>query len=341
MDLANAAVEAVAQGTAGAIGGTVADLVRRRLSGIGRQDAAVAAVQESPDDPDARSRLRERLAEVLSEDPAFAAELASVLALPRPNVASTVSHSINVDRGSRARGTFVLGDQAVTKIRKGDPWALMAVVAAVAVMALLIYGIIRSATDDDGPPSAAPGHRVTALEDPTTIKAVAPDLHSMPSGWTSRESTSLTTGGAACRELPADRCPGLLGVAQGAFDSPYDQEAIFVVAAWDSADAAQGFYDRLARQLTKAGEATQVAMPAFGDRSIAMEFSDDDSNEHGEALVQVGTVLVAVREGDTAQYYGRYQLDTLQALTRMVAERAQQAQDGQTPSATVRGLIGS
>ncbi|MEU1215424.1 hypothetical protein ABZ424_23995 [Streptomyces sp. NPDC005790] len=339
MDLANAAVEAVGQGTADAIGNTVVDLVRRRLSGIGQGEEAVLAVQESPDDPDARSRLHERLSEVLSEDPAFAADLASVLVLPEPNVVSTISHSINVDRGSRARGTFVLGNQAVTKIRKGDPWALMAVVAAVAVMALLIWGLARLATDGDGPPSAASGHRVTALKDSTMVKAVAPDLHSMPSGWTSGDSTSLTTGPAACQELPADHCPGLLSVAQGAFDDPYDQYADFIVAAWGSADDAQGFYERTTQQLTKAKGATQVAMPAFGDQSIAIEFADDNSNKRGQSWVQVGTVVVAVSEGKTAEYFGRYQLDKLQALTRMVAERAQQAQDGHTPSATARDMI--
>ncbi|MEU6402533.1 hypothetical protein [Streptomyces sp. NPDC046985] len=77
------------------------------------------AVEESPDDPDARSRLRERLLEALSEDPAFAADLARVLLPPKPTYAPTFTHSINVDRGSRARGTFVTADVVPASVLVG------------------------------------------------------------------------------------------------------------------------------------------------------------------------------------------------------------------------------
>ncbi|MEU6402527.1 hypothetical protein [Streptomyces sp. NPDC046985] len=221
---------------------------------------------------------------------------------------------------------FVLGDQAITKIRKGDPWALLAVVAAVAVMALLIYGIARLATGDDGPPSPDPGPRVTALKDSAMVKAVVPDLHSIPSGWTSSDSTSRTKGPAACQKLQPDRCPGLLGVAHGAFDDPYDHFADFSVAAWDSADDAQGFYDRVTEELLTGKEHFKpVAMPAFGDQSIAIQITDDNSNKRGEPMVQVGTVVIVVFEADKAEYFGDYQLDVLQALTDMMAQRAQEA----------------
>ncbi|MFI6019156.1 hypothetical protein ACIBCP_16220 [Streptomyces sp. NPDC051287] len=344
MDLATTAVNVVAQAAGaaataagGAIGGTAVELVRRRLSGIGRGEEAVRAVEESPEDPDARSRLRERLSEVLSEDQAFAAELTRALRPPKPVDTPTNVNSIVIDKGSKAKGKFLIGNQTVTKIRKGDPWALVAVVAVVAVMALLIYGIVRLAAADDGPPSADSGHSVTALKDSATVKAVVPDLHSMPSGWTSSETTSLTTAPAACgTDITEDQCAKLLSVAEAAFDNPYDQTAGFVVLAWRSADDAQSFYDIITREARKETGATQVAMPAFGDQSIAFEHKDDNSNKSGLAMVQVGTVLIEVSEGDKADYFGTYELDTLQALTRMVAERAQEAQDGQTPSAAAQ-----
>lgn len=340
MDLATTAVEAVAQVAAaaataagGAIGGMAVDLVRSRLSSVDQGEEAVVAVEQTPDDPDARSRLREKLSEVLSEDPAFAAYLASVLAPPKPTEPPTIVGSINVDRGSRARGTFVLGNQAVTKIRKGDPGALMAVVAAVVVMALMVYGIARLATGDDGPPPPDAGHGVTVLKDSAMVKAVVPDLHSMPSSWTSSSQTSLTSGTAACHDLGEDQCEGILSVAQASFDNPYDQSADFVVAAWASADDAQRFYDRITRQVKQASGTTPVAMPAVGDQSLAIERSSEKSNKSGETYVHVGTTVVAVSEGSKQEYYGDYQLSTLEALTQMVAERAQEAQDGRTPSA--------
>ncbi|MCX5166158.1 hypothetical protein OOK39_44780 [Streptomyces sp. NBC_00264] len=335
MDLATAAVEAVAQtataaatAAGSAIGGMAVDLVRSRLSSVDQGEEAVSAVEETPDDPDARSRLREKLSQVLSEDPAFAAYLASVLAPPKPTEPRTIAGSINVDRGSRARGTFVLGNQAVTKIRRGDPWALVAIVAVVVVMAAAAYGIFLLATGDDGPPSPDAGHRVTALRDSAMVKAVVPDLHSMPSGWTVSSPASLAPGTAACKGLGVDQCEGILSVARAWFDNPYDESADFLVTAWASADDAQRFYDRVTRQVKQVSGATPVAMPAFGDQSIAIERSDG-MNKSGLAYVRVGTTVVAVEQ----VHYVNFRLSALEALTQMVAERAQEAQDGRTPTA--------
>ncbi|MEV0695708.1 hypothetical protein [Streptomyces sp. NPDC050388] len=110
MDLATTAVEAVAQAAAaaataggGTAGNMAVDLVRSRLSSVDQGVEAVSAVEQTPDDPDARSRLHEKLSEVLSEDPAFTAYLASVLAPPKPTEPPAVG-STNADRGGRAGG---------------------------------------------------------------------------------------------------------------------------------------------------------------------------------------------------------------------------------------------
>ncbi|MFF8575496.1 hypothetical protein ACF06L_30165 [Streptomyces sp. NPDC015408] len=110
MDLSTTAVEAVAQATAAAAtaggrtaGNMVVDLVRSRLSSVDQGAEAVSAVEQAPDDPDARSQLHMKLSEVMSEDPAFTAYLASVLAPPRPTDPPTVG-STNADRGGRAAG---------------------------------------------------------------------------------------------------------------------------------------------------------------------------------------------------------------------------------------------
>ncbi|MFF3788374.1 hypothetical protein ACFYY7_45495, partial [Streptomyces sp. NPDC001933] len=115
MDLATTAVEAVAQAAAaaataagGAAGNVAVDLVRSRLSSVDQGVEAMSAVEQTPDDPDARSRLREKLSEVLSEDPAFTAYLASVLAPPvgvRTFLPSCVRRNApSSDHGQRQHG---------------------------------------------------------------------------------------------------------------------------------------------------------------------------------------------------------------------------------------------
>ncbi|MGM9349775.1 hypothetical protein [Streptomyces salinarius] len=110
MDLPTTAVEAVAQAAAATAaiegrtaGNMAADLVRSRLNSVDQGAEAVSAVEQAPDDPDARSRLHEKLSEVLSEDPAFTAYLSSVLAPPRPTVPPTVG-STDADGGGRTGG---------------------------------------------------------------------------------------------------------------------------------------------------------------------------------------------------------------------------------------------
>ena len=84
------------------------------------------------------------------------------------------------------------------------------------------------------------------------VQALVPDLHSMPSGWTSRSAASVTTGGAACPDLSNDECHEILSLADISFGNPYDQTAEFEVAAWESAADAQNFYDRITQELVKA-----------------------------------------------------------------------------------------
>ncbi|MGW2181862.1 hypothetical protein ACWCXX_27955 [Streptomyces sp. NPDC001732] len=336
VDLAAAAVDAVARATAaaataagGAAGGMVVDLVRGRLRNVDQGEEAVSEVERTPDDPDARSRLREKLAGVLAEDPAFAAYLTSVLAPPGPTGQPANTGSISIDRGGRARGTFVLGDQAVTRIRKGDPGALVAVVAVAVVLVLAVYGLARLAIGDEGAPSPGAGHGVTVLEDPATVKAVVPDLHSMPTGWTSRSTTTLASGDEACSELSEEQCAGILSVGQASFHDPYDQSASFLVVACASVDDAQRVHDDFERRMKQKDEAKPLAVPALGDQAFALELSAGE----GQAYIRVGTTVVAVSEvGNNDDY----QVATLEALAQMVAERAQEAQNGRTPTARAR-----
>ncbi|MCX4777903.1 hypothetical protein [Streptomyces sp. NBC_01264] len=331
MDLAAATVDAVARAATaavtsagGAAGGMVVDLVRGRLNGVDQGAEAVAAVERTPEDPDARSQLREKLAAVLSEDPAFAAYLASVLAPPPPASPPSLVGSINIDRNGRARGTFVLGDQAVTKIRQGSPGALVGLLLIAALLVTAIYGLGRLVTDDDGQSpggSRGGGRQVKVLDDPAVVSSVAPDLHSMPTGWTTRSTDSLESGADACPD--GTDCKGVLHTAQASFRNPFDQSASFAVVACASAADAQRVYEDIAGTSLRSGR--PLAMPALGDQSSAAEMSKGQ----GLALARVGTVVVYVSEKGSND---DYEVETLQALAQMVAQRAQEAQNGQTPS---------
>lgn len=81
-----------------------------------------------------------------------------------------------------------------------------------------------------------------------------------------------------------------------------------------------------------------MSFPSMGDTSTAFRFTpgkttvneDDESIEEAEAGALVGTVVVFVRYTTAA---GDLE-PSLTALGRMMADRAQQAQNGSTPSAT-------
>ncbi|MEV7420177.1 hypothetical protein [Streptomyces sp. NPDC089919] len=332
VDLAAAAVDAVARAGAAALtavgtgaGNTAVEIVRGRLSGVQQGPEAVSAVERAPEDADARARLREKLAAVLAEDPAFASYLASVLAPPRP--AEPPSHttgSIHIDRGARAKGTFVLGDQAITKIRKGDPVALLGLGAVIVVLALVVYGLAGLiGGDDDASAGGGSGHKVTALKDLETVKSVAPDLHAMPAGWASTSEPSVSKRGSNACKPSEPGCEGVLSIARSQFDSQSRQSVAFVVAACASAEAAKTTYRDA---LKEARRGKPLSVSAAGQESMAYEVSTGEAR----AVARIGTVVVSVTEESEG---GTYEVATLDSLLRMVAARAQQAQDGETPSA--------
>ncbi|GAA2330598.1 hypothetical protein GCM10010416_56850 [Streptomyces caniferus] len=149
MDLATTAVEAVAQAAGGAVGNMAVDLVRSRLSSVDQGVEAVSAVEQTPDDPDARWRLHEKLSEVLSEDPAFTAYLASVLAPPEPTEPPTIVGSTDA-RGGLAGGQVSdesgAGDGGALKVAaRAGTWlgitvSLLAVLAFLGITSISDFG---------------------------------------------------------------------------------------------------------------------------------------------------------------------------------------------------------
>ncbi|WP_329619085.1 hypothetical protein OG357_00040 [Streptomyces sp. NBC_01255] len=119
----------------------------------------------------------------------------------------------------------------------------------VVVLVLAVYGLARLTTGGDGSSSLRPdGRRVSVLKDPETVTAIAPDLHSMPTGWTATSSPRVESGGDACSASTERQCEGVLSVARSSFRNAYDQSAFFLVTACASADAARRVYEDLAGQ---------------------------------------------------------------------------------------------
>ncbi len=75
-------------------------------------------------------------------------------------------------------------------------------------------------------------------------------------------------------------------------------------------------------------EAKPPAVPALGQESAAFEVP----GHLGQALVQVGTAVVAVEE--KGRNGSEVQVETLERWMKMAAARAQEAQDGLAPAAS-------
>ncbi|WP_409237763.1 hypothetical protein [Streptomyces sp. PA5.6] len=183
MDVVAEAVRVVAGfagGAAGAVGAevgqSVSDLVRRRVGASPSGQAALAVVDERPQDPAALAALTEALRERVAADPEFAAGLAQALAQalagpppsepPPPPGPPTSSEppreppesprqytgGIVIDGGAKVRGsTLSLGPVTFNNTPGGRTAfvACLAVLAALVVLA--VYGGTQAFGGDDSP----------------------------------------------------------------------------------------------------------------------------------------------------------------------------------------------
>ncbi|MEV7420178.1 hypothetical protein [Streptomyces sp. NPDC089919] len=343
-DLAAAAVDAIARGGAarGADERAAVELLRDRLDGVPEGPEAVAAVERVPEDVQARLRLRDAAAAVLAGDPAFAAHLAELLAPPEapapprpvpvpelpPGTGRTGRDRTRAGgdrtgprRGSGTAAAAALARRAAARVRAREPVALLSLTAVVLVLALAGYGL--SGVLGGGGDGADGPRRVVALKDPEKVKDIAPGLPAMPPGWTTMSAPEVKE----CEPKKED-CSGVLHQSWSYFKDPNEQMVTFEVTACASTDDARRVYRRLVTK-EEDGDSDHLSLPSLGDQSAGFEDRDEGDDE-GSTFVRVGTVVISVW---AANVQGPYEPATLRTLTRMIAARAQEAQNGQPPSA--------
>ncbi|TDC75229.1 hypothetical protein [Streptomyces hainanensis] len=328
VDIVSGAGRAAAESIGASAGSAVSDLVRARLGTTEEGRTALAGVDA---DPTATDGLRSALRDALATDPDFAGQLAEALADPPPATPiPKVEHSVVISGGSKVRNsTISLGPLTISQSRGGYAVAALLAVA----VAVLAFQVIRGGTevlDRNDPAQQAEPVDLTAVLTEEQTRAVLPDIQSLPSGWIQdREPTT-----PVCDYVD---CEGVLATGDASYVIPgVEHRARFRVIAYSSLEAARRGYTagREAEEANiEAGEHSWLTLPAIGDESVALQLQDWMST-----AARVGTIMVAVDGfgGDSE----RFDPATLEALTRMMAERAQQAQNGETPTAAVTQPLG-
>ncbi|WP_406144621.1 hypothetical protein [Streptomyces anulatus] len=309
------------------VGQAVSDLVRERLGGSEAGRSAIQAIEARPTDQGAAAELRASLQAEMDADPEFTGRIAAVLAAgpPPAELPKVTSGSVTIDGSTvRGRNTISLGPVTINNTRNNRYSLLAAALVLVTLLALSLYGGVRLIAGDD----AGQGKSVTPLSDADALH-VLPDLASLPATWTQPEAPDI--GGAQVPESA-----GLSYIASVDFlmgDS--DADLLIRVAAFTSAQKAHAFHRKTEEAEGEPGGGFAGSLPRVGDESFAGSFPGTNGEAAGSAMsFRVGTVLILVRGEDTdgRPFNGTW----LKGLATMMAERAQQAQNGQEPSASVR-----
>ncbi|MFC5884130.1 hypothetical protein RMN57_07160 [Kitasatospora sp. CM 4170] len=313
----------VAGATTTAVAAQVGRVARERL-GLdedGRQ--ALERLDGDPAAPGTADELRARLLLLIEGDPDFAHRIRQAAGLP---AAPPASNNINIG-GNVRNGVITIGP---VTIRKSPGVVAVAALVVVVALSLALNGVIHTVEGDDSPWSSGGGrNRVAAVTDPTLAKGIAPDLRSMPSGWNLKSSPELD----GCTE----DCQGRLAKGEvRVADSAGDTRISFQYATFDGAETAETGYGKVVdgAQRTVNNNLAPMSLGTVGDASSAFSGRTYTGSEYQYTAVvylRVGTVIGRV------SYDGGYKKvddGKLLAFARLLADRAQQAQNGEQPSAS-------
>ncbi|MFD8702363.1 hypothetical protein ACFV1W_07045 [Kitasatospora sp. NPDC059648] len=357
----------LARGTAGP-GQAVAEVVRARLRLMPDGARAVTAVEAGPDDPRARGELTAAVAQLLATDPGFAqyltttelgapADPATVQLRTGPAPDPTTVHlrvdpedqstvrlraepgnpstvRLRAEPGSPSTVQLRLGPAAAgaraLAARRGNT-ALVVTLALVLITALVALGIhlgSRPLLQPNGPDFA---HAARTIRDPAQARGVLPNPAAMPGGWQLESGPRSGNGSgpdAPC--LLPDACDQQLAYGTVTFGTSPLPSVQFTVVTFTSAEAAGRAFGARLDLLDARGDATVAAVPSIGDQSAARTRGESTA----ETLVRVGSVLLYVHCSGTG---AKVALPGLTPFARLLAERAQQAEQGRTPDAVFRG----
>jgi hypothetical protein len=323
---ATALVATAATGAATAAGGSaanlVATLVKRRLDLTAEGRTALSGAQQAPDDPTAAESLRAVLREVLTNDPDFARQLAVALnAPPAPPVQHHHPGGISLGDGNRVRGHITVGPLTITNNRTTR---MSFAAIAVLLLALLIFGLSSGSVpfvSDDRPPHRA--RVITTIEESRRILPGAPS-----SRWRLERPIDVVAGDA--NTLGCYGNDGVQTCGLALYREPVHRRlASFYVSSYDSVEDAQAALDDY-RSPKWLDEKDLLDMPDVGDESISFKEKKAGPPQGPETNARVGTVIISTHGS------GTFDLRLLADMSRVLAERAQQAQDGQPPVARIK-----
>ncbi|MGW2252874.1 hypothetical protein ACWCXH_22130 [Kitasatospora sp. NPDC001660] len=317
-------------------GTAVADLVRTRLRAAPGGGEAVAAAEADPADPRAREALTTAVGRLLAEDPAFARYLLTTELGPPANPSTVHLRMKPADpptvhlRVEPADAPTVHLRVKPTSTRRATG-GILVTLALVVVAALVALGINLGNRPLLQPGVRGLAHAAPVLRDPAQAQGILPDLGAMPGGW--RIESGPRSGTGVDDDVPCfvqDGCDQQLAYATVTFRTASGHSAQFTVVTFTSAETAGRAFDAMLKNVGGADAAAGVPLPSIGDQSAA--------RSHGaqgmEALVRVGTTLLHV--GDSANV-NVGDAPAVTAFARLLAARAQQAQDGRTPDAAAPG----
>jgi hypothetical protein len=354
----------------------VNQVARDRLGSSDPGRTALARLDAPNPPPDARENVLAQLRAAIENDPEFAQRLRHAAdPNTRPtssHVVTTAGRDITTNTftasGRTRVKTLAFGPVTVRDtpgVRRGLVALVVVLTLSLAFGTLAVVRMLRSdggrpvwwsapgapgdsserttATAQDTPRKSEPTTRqggtrektVAAIRDQGRFEAILPNLRSMPTGWSLDPNGTMNT----CAEKdPSGNCDkGALFYKTVRFNDS-NTLARFRVSAYESAAAATEGYINLVKIVRGLPDTvlTDMSLAPVGDESVALSAEDNTEsipNQFMVAIVRVGTVVARLDYGGA---YKTPDADTLLTLTTMVAERAQQAQNGDTPTATAR-----
>ncbi|MFE2275852.1 hypothetical protein ACFXAE_00975 [Streptomyces sp. NPDC059454] len=322
--------------------------MRERIGASPEGQAALQALDEQPQDPQAVAGLHDAVRTAVAADADFAARLTSALAGPPPATAPTqVTSSVVIGGGARVnRNTISLGPVTFSNSPSGRTALTVLCVLLVALLGLAVYGGAQLITPDDSPDaspgtarqkpgagkdggsdSGGPGQTSedpakapwASLTDAASVEQVLPDGASLPAGWTQtrapsvERSTAKEGGGAPDFTGRVDYIPGNGGGIK------------FFVYAFPSVAKAHEAYTAMTP--SQSSDTQPLTMPEAGDESLAYSTTRpqntglvDMDRTFNVTITRTGTVITVISKVDNAL--------TLDTLTPMMSDRARRAQTG-------------
>lgn len=350
-------ITGLAGGVGNGLGAVAAEEVRRlvrdRLGMFEEGRAALARLDEDPTPPEAEEGVRAQLTAALTGDPEFALRIQQAAQRDALRAGGNIN-SISIGGGVKG-STITIGPVTLKK----TPGVVAALAALAVAMVLLLafggYGVVQLLRSDDSPAassgSGGPGDIVAGDTDPGTaesggsgqklvtpikdlgrFKAILPNLRSLPPGWSTKHSDEAPGGSQECKQQD---CKGKLFDGSVLF-SKSGTDLMFRVSSYDSATTALAGYASLVEATQELPDTSPMSLDSVGDESTPFsveEYTGSETKYTMAVVVRVGTVVSRVDYGNS---YDPVDPATALSLTQMIAERAQQAQNGKTPDAKTR-----